>query len=161
MVCDNVNKWFTRKYLKKTENLTNFYWKTLKRCLIPTISPTPGLRFSPNLASYSNDSPYCLLPSCKRLETFNERFGGKMPKNPTFWHLIPLNPWIKILFFKNMAVSLFLLYWPLTSCIISEKTNERSLRYFKTDHGPWTNERTEKGDYIGPCQVNLGSISDI
>ena len=30
-------------------------------------------------------------------------------------------------------MSLFLLYWPLTSCKISEKTNERSLGYLKTN----------------------------
>ena len=43
----------------------------------------------------------------------------------------------------------------------SEKTNERSLRYLKTDqrtdHGP----RTDMGDYIGPSRVNPGFKIDI
>ena len=45
---------------------------------------------------------------------------------------IPLNFQIKI-FFKISALSLFLLHWPLTSCKVSERTNERSQRYLKTD----------------------------
>ena len=51
-----------------------------------------------------------------------------MSKNLKFGHLIPLNLQIKIL-----ALSLFLLNWPLTSCEVSEKTNARSLRYLQTD----------------------------
>ena len=47
-------------------------------------------------------------------------------------HFFTINPQIKI-FFKIPAVSLFLLYWPLTSYKVSEKTNERSPRYLKTD----------------------------
>ena len=50
-----------------------------------------------------------------------------MSKKPSFWHLIPLNPRIKI-FFKIPVVSLFLLHWSLTSCKVSEKLNERSRR---------------------------------
>ena len=81
----------------------------------------------------------------------------KMFKNQNFWHLILLNPWFKILFFIIPDVSLSLLYWPLTSCKISEKTNEQFPRYSKMDgrsnDGPQTNE----GDYYGPNRVNPGS----
>ena len=65
------------------------------------INPWP--RFFPNL----NDAPYGLLPSNKQLEIFNDLFL----KKPTF---LTFNtpPQIKI-FFKIVAVSLFLLYWPM------------------------------------------------
>ena len=63
---------------------------------------------------------------CKKLETFNDQFPRKCPKTKI--------PGLRF-FFKISAVSLFLLYWPLTSCKLSEKTNERSPRYSKTD-GP-------------------------
>ena len=46
-------------------------------------------------------------------------------------------------FFKNRALSLLYPYGALTSCKQLEKTNERSLRYLKTN-GPRT---TDKGDY--------------
>ena len=38
-------------------------------------------------------------------------------------------------FIKILAMSLFLLYWPLTSYTISDKTNELFPRYLKTDQG--------------------------
>ena len=50
----------------------------------------------------------------------------KMSKNPNFWRFIPLNPRINI-FFKILSVSLSFLYWRLTSCKVSDQTNERSL----------------------------------
>ena len=50
-------------------------------------------------------------------------------KKPWF---LTLNPHIRI-FFKILAVSLSLLYWPLTSCKVSEKTNYLSPRYSKMD----------------------------
>ena len=102
---------------------------------------------------YSNDASYCPLPSCKKLEIFNDRFPRKYLKIPNFRHLIPHSR-IKI-FFKIPAVSLFLLYWPLTSCKVSEKTNERFPRYLKTD--TWTHGHTDMGDYNGPLWVNPGS----
>ena len=40
-----------------------------------------GLSFFQNMTSYSNDAPCCLLPSCKQLETFNERFSRRCQKN--------------------------------------------------------------------------------
>ena len=39
---------------------------------------------------------------------------------------------------------------------VSEKNNERSPRYLKTDEEQ-TDQRTNKGDYHGPHRVNLGS----
>ena len=70
------------------------------------------------MVSYSNDAPYCLLPSCKKLESFNGQFCRKCKKKTNFRHLIPRLR----LFFKIPALSLSLLYWPLTSCKISETT---------------------------------------
>ena len=46
--------------------------------------------------------------------------------------LIPLHTRIKI-FFRIPALSLSFLYWPSTSCKVSEKTNGRFPRYSKTD----------------------------
>ena len=78
-----------------------------------------------------------------------------MSENLSFLHLIPLHPWIKI-FFKVPAVLLSLLYWPPTSCKVSEKTIEWSLRCLQTDK--WTDLQTSrlqvKGDYYGSYQVN-------
>ena len=70
------------------------------------------------MAPHSNDAPYCPLPSCKKLETFDDQFP-RMIKNPNFWHLIPLNPRIRI-FSRNSG---------------HEKTNKLSLRYSKSDWG--------------------------
>ena len=72
-------------------------------------------------------------------------------KNKTF---LTLNPRIEI-FFKNWAVSLFLLYYSLTSCKISEKSNEQSQRYLRTDG--LTDGRADNGDYYGSDRVNAGS----
>ena len=62
-----------------------------------------------------------------------------------------------IFLFKIASVSLFLLYWPLTSCKVSEKTNERFPRYLKTDGRTTDHGRTNEGDYYGPNRVNPGS----
>ena len=43
-------------------------------------------------------------------------------------------------FFNNRALSLLYPYGALTSCKKLEKTNERSLRYLKTDYGPRTTD---------------------
>ena len=44
-----------------------------------------------------------------------------------------------------------------------KKTNERSLRYLKTDRqtDKRTDRRTDKGDYYGPQRVNLGSKNHV
>ena len=36
-------------------------------------------------------------------------FREKMTKTPNFWHLIPLNPWIKIFFQNSGSVTFFTL----------------------------------------------------
>ena len=73
------------------------------------------------MASHSNDAPYCLLPSCKKLETFNDQFPRKFPKTN-----------IINTFFKIPAMSLFFTLFtpPSPSCKNLEKTNEG---YSKTD----------------------------
>ena len=61
---------------------------------------------------------------------------------------LTLNPRIMI-FFKIPAVSLSLLYWHLTSCKDSEKTNEQFPRYSKTDE-----PLTEKNNIFKyPCKT--------
>ena len=46
------------------------------------------------MTAHSNDAPYCPLPLCKKLETFNNWFPRNV-KKPQFLTLIPLNPQIK------------------------------------------------------------------
>ena len=58
---------------------------------------------------------------------------------------LTLNPRLRF-FFKISALTHFLLYWHLPSCKISENTNERSLRYLKTDRPRNTNRRTGRSD---------------
>ena len=45
--------------------------------------------------------------------------------------------------------------------LVSEKTEERSLRYLKTDkwtdHGRKDHGQTDKGDYKGPLRITQGS----
>ena len=44
----------------------------------------PELRFFPNMATYSNDAPYCLLPSSKNYGSLITSFGENGPKIPNF-----------------------------------------------------------------------------
>ena len=79
-------------------------------------------------------------------ETFNDwmqRYGQKTSKIPPKWGFSPICDPPRF-FFKNQALSLLYPYGALTSCKKLEKTNERSLRYLKTDHGR-TNGRTDHG----------------
>ena len=55
-------------------------------------------------------------------------------------------------FFQKSA--LLYPYGALTSCKELEKTNGKSLRYSKTSN--W--QTTDRGDYIGPLQINRGPI---
>ena len=140
IVCNSVLNWFTPKYLKKNWKIYKFLLKNSQKVLNLYFIPltNPRLKFFPNTAPYSNDAPYCLVPSCKNQKLLIISFQKNI-QDPNFWNLIPLNPWIKT-FFKIPAVSVFLLYRPPTSCKVSGKTNERSLRYLKTDGR--TNRRT-------------------
>ena len=69
-----------------------------------------------------------------------QRYGqktSKMPPNGGFpQYVIPKT------FFKNRALSLLYPYGALTSCKKLEKTNERSLRYSKTDGHTRTDTQT-------------------
>ena len=56
-------------------------------------------------APYSDDAPYCLPLSCKKLHTFNEQFPRKCPKTPTFYTWPPLIP--KLRFFQNSSPDTF------------------------------------------------------
>ena len=69
---------------------------------------------------------------------------SKMPQKWGFPTLVTLRD-----FFKNRALSLLYPYGALTSCKKLEKTNERSLRYLKTDTRTdgRTDTHTDKGDY--------------
>ena len=71
----------------------------------------------------------------QQIKNFNEQFPRKCHQTKI------VDTYPRINFFKIPAVSLFLLYWPPTSCKVSEKINEWSLRYLKMD------TRTDKGDY--------------
>ena len=55
-------------------------------------------------------------------------------------------------FFKNLALSLLYSYGSLTSCKKLEKTNERSLRYLKTD-GPRAFTKDPLGRTQGPTEA--------
>ena len=122
---------------RKTAKLTNSYWKTSKKCSIPTHPLiNSGLKFFQTIAQYSNDALYWLLPSFNKLETLID--FEETANKTNFWHLIPLNPKIRI-FFKISAMSLSLLYRSLTSCKISEKNNERST----ISKDGWTDQQTD------------------
>ena len=72
--------------------------------------------------------------SSKSLELFL-RYGQKTSKMPQKWGFSPICDPPRF-FFKNRALSLLCPYGALTSCKKLDETNERSLRYLKTDHGP-------------------------
>ena len=79
-----------------------------------------------------------LLPSTimQKIRNFRWPVSEKMSKNPNFWHLIPLNPRINIFFQNSCRVTFFTLWTCKTSCKVSEKTNEWSVRYSRqTDWG--------------------------
>ena len=61
-----------------------------------------------------------------------QRYGQKSSKIPRKWSFSQICDPPKI-FFKNRALSLLYPYGALTSCKKLEKTNQRSLRYLKTD----------------------------
>ena len=68
-------------------------------------------------------------------ETFNDlmqRYGQNTSKIAQKWCFSPICDPPRF-FSKNWALSLFYTYGALTSCKKLDKTNERSLRYLKTD----------------------------
>ena len=132
MLCKSVLNWFTPKYLKKNWKIDKFLLKISQKMLNPLITGT------------------CLIASCKKLENLNNQFLINIKKI----HLLTLNPWIKIFFSEFRPCHFFTLLIP-TSCKVSQKANERSLRYLKKD-GPRTDRPlTDKGGHKGPLGVNL------
>ena len=66
-----------------------------------------GQRFFQNIISYSYNALYCLLQSCKEIGNFLWAIPKKMSKTHYFWHLITLNPRIKIFFQSSIRVTFF------------------------------------------------------
>ena len=86
--------------------------------------------------------PYCLLPSCKRLKTFNDWFWKKCRRTLIFDIQSPLIPGLG--FSSKLRL-------PLTSCKVSEK-----LMNGLCDIQRRTNGRTDNGYFYGPYRVNSG-----
>ena len=55
-------------------------------------------------------------------------------------------------FFKNLALLVTRCHGQLSSCAISEKTNDPIWR--KLSDG-WTDGQTDKSNFIGPCPTNV------
>ena len=88
-------------------------------------------------------SVYSPLTSCTISEKNNERILRKSKKKSIFGPFLPKFGQTRI-FPKNLLRSVFSVYSPLTSCTISEKTNERILR------------KSKKSPFLGPFCPNLG-----
>ena len=58
----------------------------------------------------------------------------------------------KTFFFKNLASSVTRYHGQLSSCTISEKTNDPILRKFSDGQ---TDGHTDKSDFIGRCPTNI------
>ena len=69
-----------------------------------------------------------------------------MSENSNFWHLIPLNPRIKIFFHNISSVTFFTLLTP-NFMQSFRKTNEQSPRSLKTD------QRTDRRTMDGPGRL--------
>ena len=85
-----------------------------------------------------------------------QRYGQKTSKIPPKWGFSPICDPPRF-FFKNQALSLLYPYGALTSCKKLEKTNERSLRYSKTNHRQGRLLRTPSGKrVVQNAYENLG-----
>ena len=63
------------------------------------------------------------------------------------------------MFFTNLTPSVTICDGQLSSCAISEKTNDPILRKISdgwTDR--WTDRQTDKSDFMGRCPTNVDSI---
>ena len=130
MFCNSFLNWFTLKYLNKKWNIDKFIHKLLKSVSSLLNPPNnPGLRFSPDLAPYLNDVPYCPLPSGKtNWKDFLMTGFWKISKTLAFetWsHSIPELRFSK---FRLCHLSFF-----IDTKFISEMTNELSLRHLRKD----------------------------
>ena len=108
-------------------------------------------RFFPDMGLVPLDAvPFDLTFATLWTKT-NDSILNYYRKSPFWAHFDPLFPKKgKTGFFpKNRAPSLFCVYWTLTSCKKSEKTNEPILR--KTRN--WQTDRQTGGrEFIGPCR---------
>ena len=95
-------------------------------------------------------SPYLVLKSCEILKKSNEAFLRYFQKTSFLcskW--TKTGAWSQVrIFVKNLAISLFLLYWCLTLCKISEKSYERFCRFCVTDQ--LTDRQTNGTEIIAP-----------
>ena len=138
---------YAPKYLKKPWKIDKFLLKKFQKVLNPYLSLINPRYFS----QIWQHTQMMASATMQKTRNFQWPVLEKMSKNPNFWWLIPLNTWIKI-FFKILAVSLSLLYWPLTSGTVSDKTNERFQRYLNMD-GPTDqgmDRQTNKGITMDP-----------
>ena len=128
MICNSELNWFPPQYLKKNENW-QFSIKKVPKSAWSPLNPliNPRLTFFPNMTPHTNDDPYWLLPSCKKLEIFNERFPRKCLKNKIFDTYSPLIP--RLSFFPNMTPhSNDAPYFLLPSCKKRETFNDQFWR---------------------------------
>ena len=91
----------------------------------------------------------------KKIEKKNSIFR-KSPKTLCLGHFgtfLPIFEKMRI-FPKNMSLSLFYVYGPLTSCKKLEKNNEPILRTLR--HGQ-TDGQTDDTEFIGPSRCKRGS----
>ena len=64
--------------------------------------------------------------------------------------------WVAKFFFKNLATSVTRFYGQLSSCIISEKTNDRILRKFSDGRtNGRVNRQPDEDDFIARCPANI------
>ena len=112
MVCNNISE----------EKLDTLQSSIEKFPLSAQFLLNPGFRFLANVTPYSNDAPYYLLPPCKKLDNSNDQFCRKCPKPPNFVTDFFLIQLCHLLYFINPQLH-----------AVSEKGNELSKRYLKTD----------------------------
>ena len=145
MVCNSVLNWFfTPKHLNKNWKTDKFLLKNFQIRAQSLINL--GLRFFRNMAPPSNDAPYCLLHSYKKLETFNKQFWRKYLKTQIFDPSLPLIPRLRF-FSKFWQCHFFTLLTP-NFMQSSRKNNWVLSEIFHDRHTDRRTHRwTNKGDY--------------
>ena len=153
---EKSNSWFSRKFERcqfRTQN--DHIW-----------AQYPWTRYFGEWELLSNDYHYDPLKPCKFSEKSNGRFLRKFGKcqfraqNDYIWAQYPETR----IFPKNSALSLFYLYGLLTSCNVSEKTNQRLWRKVhqgrtsvRTDDGQTDRQTEGQGWIYRTTPVSLGS----